>query len=119
MRELEHLLPDLEPPEGGLARLRQRIAVTRERTPPRRRIVWGAAAACVLAAVTAATLPGWMARQHQVAALDAALQQGVSPHPAPAGIAVAHGAALELPSGQPNVKLYLVQTAARAADDNP
>jgi hypothetical protein len=106
MRELATLLPDLAPPAGGLARLQQSVAATRR--PMHVRPRWAlAGAACVAAAIVAAMLPSWIARQQRTDALVQALRGSTAPVP---GIEVAHGAALELPSGQANVKLFLVQT---------
>lgn len=114
MREMEDLLPTLVPPAGGLHRLQRSLAA---RTRPGRRwplrLAW-AATACLLVAFGAASIPGLIARQDQAAALATALARSVSPPLPAAGIEVVDGAAMELPSGQGNVKLYLVQTGARA-----
>lgn len=105
MRELATLLPDLAPPAGGLARLQQSVAAARR--PLRARPRWAlAAVACAAAAIVAVMLPSWIARQQRTDALVQALRSSTAPV---SGIEVAHGAALELPSGQANVKLFLVQ----------
>lgn len=78
---------------------------------------WAAfAAACVLLVAAAASwLPQWTARRQRANAMLEALSDGVSPRPPAGGIRVAGGAAIELPSGQSNVKLYLVQAASPGA----
>lgn len=108
MRELASLLPDLAPPAGGLARLQQSVATARRPMYTRPRLAL-AGAVCAAAVVMVIALPPWIARQQRTAALVQALQG--SALPPIASINVAHGAALELPSGQANVKLFLVQTA--------
>lgn len=116
MRELESLLPNLDPPAGGLARL-QRYVAAHPRARPPLRIRWAlAVAACVPLVVVAVWLPQWVAHRQQVDALVSALRENLAPTPAE-GIRVAHGAAIELPSGQANVRLYLVQSAPPVAGD--
>lgn len=115
MRELESLLPDLEPPAGGLARLQRSIVSKRRRMrAPGWRWAW-AAVVCVLVAVTASWLSQWAVRQQRTHAMLEALSDGVSPRPPAGGIRVADGAAIELPSGQADVRLYLVQAASPRA----
>lgn len=114
MRELEDLLPMLEPPAGGLARLRRRIASGQPRAHwPRWRFTWVAAACVLVVAALAAEAPTWIAQRRQTVAVTAALRQSLSPRLPAEGIAITDGAAIELPSGQDNVKLYLVQSAPR------
>lgn len=112
MRELEHLLPDLTPLPGGLARLQRSVAASR-RPLSRIGLRWAmAGAACMVAAViAAATLPAWIIRQQRSHAIVKAFNR--SAEPSATTIRVANGAAIELPSGQANVKLYLVQAAGR------
>lgn len=111
MRELMHLLPDMTPPPGGLARLQQSIASTRNRThTPRTRWAWSAAA-CLVGAAFVVWAPQWFVQAQRTQAMVVALEQSVSPKPPLGGIRVAYGAAIELPSGQANVRLYLVQSA--------
>lgn len=110
MRELETLLPDLAPPMGGLARLQRSVAAARRPTS-RLRPRWAiAVAACVVAAIVAAALPPWIVRWHRTEAMVQALRSGAVR--SAAGIEVADGAAVELPSGQANARLYLVQSGA-------
>lgn len=112
MRELEQWLPTLEPPPGGLARLHARVASGHSLARPAIQASWGwALAFCVAVAALAIWLPQWISHEQQTAALTAALRATMSPKPFATGIQVAHGAAIELPSGQTNVKLYLVQSA--------
>jgi hypothetical protein len=111
MRELERLLPELVPPPGGLARLQRSL---RARRGPLRPHAWNdwlpaAAGACALALLALAWLPGVAGQREQTAALARALRQAMAP--LPGGIRVIHGAALALPSGQTDVRIYLVQTA--------
>lgn len=116
MREFEHLLPDLAPPPGGLARL-QRILQTRQR--PRHALPWrwlpAMAAACALSLLTIVWLPGVIQRQRHVDALTQALRQAMLPARLDDGIRVADGAALPLPSGQANARVYLVVSASPSA----
>lgn len=119
MRELEYLLPTLDPPAGGLARLRRSVrSRSRHGRPSRRSWAW-VVAACVTAAVLAVLSPRWIAQRQQTAAFAAASLQDLSPHLPADSIVVAHGAALQLPSGQPNVRLYLVQSAGFRANEQP
>ena len=112
MREFERLLPTLEPPAGGLAHLQRSIATEHRRVHwPRWRLAWAATTACVLMAALAMWAPAWVAQRQQAAAFTAALRQSLLPQSPADGIRVAHGAAIELRSGQDNVKLYLVQSA--------
>lgn len=112
MRELESLLPELAPPAGGLARLQQGVASSR-RPAARVRPRWAIAiAVCAVAVITVATLPPWIARRQQTEAIVQALRP-VAASPSN-DITVANGAAIELPSGQAGVRLYLVQTVQSA-----
>ncbi len=112
MRELEDLLPTLEPPPGGLERLRRSVAGTRPKVPVRRWRRAAAVAALCVAVVAAGTWTlRWQGRQAHNQAVAQAIRQALPPKPPANGIVLAHGAALELPSGQPDVKLYLVQSA--------
>lgn len=109
MRELEHLLPELTPPPGGLARLQRSLRAQRE--PTHRHLShWlpalaGAGAMALLALVWLADL---LSHQHAASTLTQALQQAATTTPLPNGIHVEHGAALLLPSGQANARVYLI-----------
>lgn len=116
MRELEHLLPTLEPPAGGLARLRLHIHDRAVRTPWYRALAWAAPLAACLA-VAAIWLPPWLARRQRTAALVNAVRQQLAVQAPVQGIEVQDGAAVELPSGQANVRIYLVQSFRRSAAD--
>lgn len=115
MREFEHLLPMLEPPPGGLPRLQQSIGAGRHHiVMPLWRWAPAVAAVCVSAVALAVLVPPWIAqRQHTHAIVEAIQQQQLAPRLPAGGIAVTNGAAIELPSGQGNVTLYLVQSVAR------
>lgn len=109
MRELQRILRELEPPTDGLQRLQQAIEV---RSKPARRhpsFALGALACSVLAMMLVVlVLPNILEKQKRTAALLDAMQNGVVP--TAQGIRIDHGAALELPSGQANVRLYLIQS---------
>ena len=111
MTESDRLFIDLRPPSGGLQRLQRTLAHPAHRTRPWGwRLAAGAVALSIL--VQAWQVPGVIARQQQTATLTAAARTALA---APtSGIRIVDGAAIELPSGQPNVRLYLVQTAAVA-----
>ncbi|MDO1527588.1 hypothetical protein QMK61_01980 [Fulvimonas sp. R45] len=115
MRELERLLPELAPPPGGLARLQHSLQARRK---PLRPLAWcwlpAAAGTCALALLALAWLPGAVRQREQTAALARVLRQAMAPPPG--GIQVVHGAALALPSGQADVRIYLVQTTAAGGD---
>lgn len=100
-------LPELTPPPGGLERLRQRVEAGRGRR--RSRWVGYAAGACGLVMLALVLLPGWLQRQRAREELAQAVRQAVQP----VGLGelqVVDGAALALESGQPGVRLYLVQS---------
>ena len=114
MRELDDLLPTLQPPAGGLARLQRRIA---SQEKPRRalrinRWAW-AATGCVMTAFAAIVIQPWVARQQRANDLAAEMRAAMVGNQPTNGVRITDGAAIELPSGQDNVRLYLVQTASR------
>ena len=114
MRELDDLLPTLQPPAGGLARLQRRIASQEKAGRAFRINRWASVAtACVALAVAAILIQPWIARQQRAHALAAAMRAAMAGNQPISGIHVTDGAAIELPSGQANVHLYLVQTAPR------
>lgn len=114
MRELEQLLPIIEPPPGGLARLQGRIASRGQfrHASHVNRWAW-AATACTALVVAVVAIQPRVAQQQRTKALETALRQDISADSA-GGIRVVNGAAIELPSGQANVRLYLVQSVPRA-----
>lgn len=113
MRELEHLLPELMPPPGGLQRLQRSLHARQEarraRIPP-----WlpATAGVCALAVLAMICLPGMIQRERRSTALTQALLQAAMPPPLPDGIHVDHGAALLLPGGQANARVYLIAASA-------
>lgn len=116
MRELEDLLPILAPPAGGLARLERHIAArTASRGAPLVRWQTWAVAATAAIAIAVVAISPWVEQRQHAAALTAALMGTMTPRPLAQGIRVSDGDAIELPSGQPNVRLYLVQSAPRGA----
>jgi hypothetical protein len=113
MRELEHLLPMLEPPPGGLARLQRRLgtaaAVRRNRWP-----AFGWLAASALGLLALALLLPHLAQQRRDDALAVALRHTLAMDLSAGGIRVEHGTATAVASGQPDVRLYLVQSSPPA-----
>lgn len=98
---------DYTPPTGGLRRLQQSLThevPVRASWAPR----FVGAAACALAIGVLCLAPGWWAQQQRDRQLTAALQQALTPQHN--SIEVTNGAAIALPSGQSNVRLYLVQS---------
>ncbi|QRP64380.1 hypothetical protein I6J77_02645 [Rhodanobacter sp. FDAARGOS 1247] len=114
MSEPIRLFLDLPVPPGGLERLQRRLAA--DHRTARRHVRWLPAGAAFASGVLllAILLPGAITRQRQTDQLTAALHAAIAPPPG--GIRVVDGAALELPSGDPAVRLYLVQAASAAAD---
>lgn len=109
MRELQHAWRELEPPGGGLQRLQQ--AIEARNKPARRHSSFALGALTCSALVMmliVLVLPSMAEKQKRTAALLDAMQKNVAL--GAQGIHVDHGAALELPSGQANVRLYLIQS---------
>ncbi len=119
MRELKSLLPELDPPPGGAVRLRARLAEAGSRRRRSRRALRWAVAVAVPALALAALLPAPIQRWHHTRTLTSALRAAMQPAIPATGLRVEHGAALHLPSGQANVRLYLVQTAAQPDNHSP
>jgi hypothetical protein len=69
-------------------------------------------AAMAVAAILAIVVPPWMAQRRQTAAITEALRRSIAPRLPEDGIRVIDGAAIKLPSGQSDVRLYLVQSAS-------
>ncbi len=113
MHDDNRLFVELQPPAGGLLRLQQ--SLTHPHRSMRQRGL-RLAAGFVLAVSVLMTiwqLPGVIVRQQQTAALTSALRAAIAP---PAhDIQLIDGASLELPSNDPNVRLYLVQSAGSHA----
>jgi hypothetical protein len=112
MNESSRLFADLQPLDGGLQRLQRTID---HRAGNAHRSGWRLAASAFAMSLLALAwlLPGVVAQHRQTAALVSAMRAAVAP---PAnGIEVVDGAAIELPSGQTNVRLYLVQSSAPTA----
>lgn len=101
-------LLNLTPPPGGLERLRQSIEASRGRRRWNR--AGFAVAACGFATLALVLFPGWLQREHSRAELARAVRQAVQPVGSKE-LRVVDGAALALESGQPGVRLYLVQSA--------
>lgn len=108
MRESLPSLPDVAPPPGGLARLRNSVEAPRRRLAPARASF--ALAACALVVLAFTVLPGMLQRHRMHTGLSQALRQAVQPA-SPGEMRVIDGAALALESGQRGVRLYLVQSA--------
>lgn len=106
MRELESLLPELDPPRGGLARLRHSVQARRGTHRATRWLSAMTAAVALLAALL--WLPSALRNTRHGDAQAHALLQAVAPPIEGDGIKVEHGAALALNSGQTDARLYLV-----------
>lgn len=113
MHESDRLFVDLQPPPGGLQRL-QRSLTHRSRDVHQRGLRFAGAGAFAMSLLALAwLLPGVIARHRETTELASALRDAVA-QPAN-GIQVVDGAAIELPSGQAGVRLYLVQSATSPA----
>ena len=98
MNEARAWFPDLDPPEGGERRLR--VALRARSAAP----AWGwapVASACAVLVIALAVLPRW----HERTRVERAVRTAWI---APEAPLVEHGKARELPSGEPDVRLYLV-----------
>lgn len=116
MHDSNRLFVELQPPAGGLQRLQKTLAIPRPDRPQHSlRLATGAALATSVLILTW-LLPGIIVRQQQTAALTSALRAEIAP--AARGIRVVNGAALELPSNDPDVRLYLVQSATTPSAGN-
>lgn len=112
MRELEHLLPELAPPYGGLQRLQRSLNPRRE--PKRARVHrrWPAMAGVFALGVLAlAWIPGKVQHERRNDAMTQALLRAAIPPPLIDGIQVDDGAALLLPNGQANARIYLIASS--------
>lgn len=116
MGETDAWLPDLAPPPGGLARLRNEVRARCRR----RRTGWlvGAAAACVGMMLVLILLPGTLQRYRARQELVDVVRQAVRP-PESGGLRMIDGTAMALESGQDGVRLYLVQPVRTEAVASP
>lgn len=109
MHEPDRLFIDLPPPHGGLQRLQRRL--DHQARPRQQRPAWRLAASALAVSVIAlaARLPNLVVQHQRGAELASALRAAmVAPG---SGIRVRDGAAIELPSGQADVRLYLLQSS--------
>ncbi len=107
MRETSHLFTDLQPLPGGLRRLQITLDAAPRHTPAAG--VHATAAVFGLALLAAVwILPGAFARHQQTTRLSAALYAAIAP--SDKRILVTAGAAIELPSKDSSVRLYLLQS---------
>jgi hypothetical protein len=111
MRELNHLLRELDAPPGGLQRLQQAVetggsSLSRRHGRIRLAAISGSAVAALLVAWY---LPGMLATRQRTAVLLDAMQQTTGP--GENGVRVHNGSALELPSGQADARVYVVETS--------
>jgi hypothetical protein len=113
MHKSNHLFIDLQSPPGGLQRLQRTIANRSDGTRRRSLCVAGAGAFAMSLLALAWLLPDAVARHRETTELASALRAAVTP--TADGIQVVDGAAIELPSGQAGVRLFLVQSATPAA----
>lgn len=109
MHDSDRLFVDLQPPAGGLQRLQRSLANDHaDSNPHRLRLAFGGALAVSLL-MLGILLPGIVSQHQQTRELRSAVHAAMEP---PAnGIQVRDGAALELSSGNPEVRLYLVQSS--------
>lgn len=107
----------LDPPAGGLTRLVDAIESSRARSlrlQPRFALIGVGAMAAVVAVFGLALQIQRNSPQHRLrSALEAALSLGAED----AGIRVDNGAAVEIPSANPNVRMYWVAQLPPAATE--
>lgn len=113
MHDSNRLFTDLQPPAGGLQRLQRSLARSHADSNRRRlRLAFGGALAVSLL-MLGTLLPGIISQQQQTRELRSALRAAMA---TPAnGIQVTGGAAIELSSENPEVRLYLVQSSLASA----
>ena len=104
MSELRRLSPERTPPPGGLLRLQSAIATR----PSKERLAWRWLATAASLVLLAVLLPVWMSRRDD--SLDSALRSALANRSPGDAVEVRDGAALAVPSGHPNVRIYLVQS---------
>lgn len=110
MNELRKLSPERTPPPGGLLRLQYDIAAQR----PKARVArWGWLATAASLVLLACLLPLWTT--HGDSDLDGALRSALENRSSGDTVEVRDGAALAIPSGHPNVRIYLVQSLPASA----
>jgi hypothetical protein len=108
MSGIRKLSPARTPPPGGLLRLQGAIATRR----PREQFAWRWLATVASLVLLALLLPLWMSRRDD--SLDNALRQALANRSPGDMVQVRDGAALAVPSGHPNVRIYLVQSLPSA-----
>lgn len=111
MSELRRLSPERTPPPGGLPRLQYDIAARRPNT--RAALPWSWLATAASLVLLAWLLP--MLTIHRDNGLDDALRSALESRSSGDTVEVRHGAALAIPSGHPNVRIYLVQRLPASA----
>lgn len=111
MSDSDRLFIELEPLAGGLMRLQRHVAASYPSQSQRR---WQLAGAFAVAAVLVGCLwlPATVTQRRHNAELVRALRQAMAP--SASGLQVFDGAAIELPSGQADVRIYFVQTGGSA-----
>lgn len=109
MSDSENLFVHLQPPAGGLQRLQENLGNRPRRKPS---VPWSPVAGTVAVAMLVLVwlVPGMLARHRQTTMLIDAMRSDVAP--LDGQLHVANGAAVELPSGQSNMRLFLVQTTS-------
>jgi hypothetical protein len=115
MSDLRRVSPERLPPPGGMLRL-QNAVTTRH---PQEQFAWRWLATAASLVLLALLLPVWVSRRDN--SLDSALRSALA-HRSPSDtVEVRNGAALAVPSGHPNVRIYLVQSLppAEATKEQP
>jgi len=105
MSELRKVSPERIPPPGGLFRLQKAIAAQRPAG-----IAWRWLATAASLALLALLSPLWTSLPPHDDGIDSAVRGALQGHIAGEAVQVNDGAALAVPSGHPNVRIYLVQS---------